>query len=145
MVRIAVAISALGMAAALAAQNAVGFEFSPVPRWSKEPETEELCKAIIAECPAFKSGDIDASMGLDELYDARGFIAGVRVTRSTGCKPLDESIILGRKEFRQRFEEGGKPSLDDYRLELRPGTDPAAARIVRHTDNLQIGMGCATD
>ncbi|HEV2567274.1 hypothetical protein [Sphingomonas sp.] len=145
MIRIAVAVAALGMAAALAAQNAAEFEFSPVPRWSKEPENGELCKAVMAECPAFRSGDIEANMAFDELHDVRGYLIGIRMTRSTGCKPLDESVMLGRKEFRQRFESKDTPSLDDVTVELRDGIDPAGVRIVQRVDNMQIGMGCAAD
>lgn len=142
--RTAVGLAVLGMTATIGAQNVTEFEFSPAPRWSKEPETEELCKAIIAECPALRTGDIDASMAFDEVHDVRGYLVGIRLTRSTGCKPLDESVMLGRVEFRRRFETD-RPSLNDMSVELRPGVDPAGVRIVRRVENMQIGMGCPTD
>lgn len=102
-----------------------------------------LCEAIRAECSRqFPDGSIDATMAFDELHDVTGRLTGLRMVRSTGCKPLDEATLIGRKEFRQRFEADGAPTLDDITVELRPGVDAAAVRIVRRVDNMQIGMGC---
>jgi hypothetical protein len=130
-------------ASALAAQSAGLFEFSPTPRWAKESENAELCAAIRAECPAMAAkGSIDASMAIDELHDVKGKLAGIRLTRSSGCKPLDEAMMVRRKEFHQGFEERGTPTLSDVTAELKPGTDPASVRLVRRVDNFQIGMGC---
>ena len=140
MIRIAIAAAALGLVTGSVPEG--DFTISPTPRWTTEPENEDLCKAIMAECPALRSGDIEASMAFDELHDVRGYLVGIRMTRSTGCKPLDEGTMLGRKEFRRRFEDD-RPTLDDVTVELRPGVDPKAVRVVRRVDNMQIGMGCS--
>ena len=134
---------ALGLSAGLAAQSAGLFEFSPVPRWQTEPESEPLCEAIRAECPSMAAkGSIDATMAFDEVHDVNGKLAGLRLVTSTGCKPLDEAMLVGRKEFRQRFEADGAPTYDDFKVELKAGINPADVRIVRRVDNFQIGMGC---
>lgn len=119
------------------------YDITPAPRWDKDPENGPLCAAIRAECAGqFPDGNIDATMAFDELHDTGGRLSGMRLVRSTGCKPLDEAMLLGRKEFRQRFEADGSPTLDDITVEVKPGIDPAAVRIVRRVDNLQIGIGC---
>jgi len=119
------------------------FTFSPTPRWAEEPETDALCTAIRAECRAIKDvTDINAEFGYEELYDAHLQLVGVRMTKSTGCKPLDESELLGRRHFRMAFHHAGAPDLDgDLRVDVRAGTDPAAVTIVK-ASSTQISLGC---
>jgi len=119
-----------------------GFSFTPQPRWSEEPETGELCAAVAKECPgAIKKGSIDADVGFDELYDARGMLVGMRLTKSTGCKPLDEYSLVSHREFRMAFHRDDAPDLDDIHAELAPGADPAAVRIVK-ADGTSLSIGC---
>ncbi|MBU6267761.1 MAG: hypothetical protein KGN34_09490 [Sphingomonadales bacterium] len=128
------------------AADAPPFEFSPVPRWhvapDAEPETSEVCAAIRAECPGIKDvTDIQRDFGYDLLYDADGMLAGVRATKSTGCKPLDESMVLGERAFVMKFHSDGKPDLDDIHAELAPGTPRGAVRIVK-SKSTQLNLGC---
>lgn len=119
------------------------FFFSPVPRWQAEPETEDVCAAIRAECPSMKtSSDINADFGFDELYDASGSLVGLRMTRSTGCAPLDESTLLGQRAFKLAFHKPGVPDLDNTRMELAKGVNPDDARIVK-SSGTNLGLGCA--
>lgn len=119
------------------------FFFSPVPRWQEEPETGDLCAAIRTECPSVKtSSDINADFGYDELYDASGNLVGLRMTKSTGCKPLDESTLLGQRHFKLAFHKPGVPDLDRTRLELANGVNPDDVRIVKSSET-NLGLGCA--
>ena len=140
----------LGLAAAAALLAAAGsglaadggFSFTPQPRWSEEPETGDLCAAVAKECPgAIKEGSIDADVGFDELYDTRGMLVGMRLTRSTGCKPLDEYSLVSHREFRMAFHKDDAPDLDDIHAEVAHGTDPAAVRIVK-ADGTSLSIGC---
>ena len=137
----------LGLCAMLAmagsaAAAAPDFLFSPVPRWSEPPETEEVCAAIEKECPAlWATESIEAEFGYEELYDPKGMLAGVRMTRSTGCKPLDESLLLGQRRFRLAFHADDKPDLDDIHAELGPGVNPDQVRIVKASQT-SVSMGC---
>ncbi len=119
------------------------FAFTPIPRWSEEPETENLCAAIRAECGNIKDvTNIDTEFGYDEIYDANLQLVGVRMTKSTGCKPLDESELLSRRHFRLMFHALGKPDLDgDLRVEMQPGTNASAIRVVK-ASSTQISLGC---
>jgi hypothetical protein len=138
-----------GIVAATAALAAGGerasgpqFLFNPEPRWREEPETSTVCAAVRAECPAFQGkSEIEADVGFDELYDASGTLVGLRLTRSTGCKPLDESALLGHRHFRLAFHHDGKPDLDDIHAELGPGVNPDAVRIVKR-DGTSLSLGC---
>jgi len=138
---IAAAVAGLAGAAALA-QNAAPFFYDPQPRWTERPETEEVCAAIVKECPGLlKDGEIETEWGYAELYDADGFLVGVRSVKSTGCKPLDEHLLLGQRHFRSAFSKPGVPDLDDIKAELAPGTSKDAVRIVKRGET-QVGMGC---
>lgn len=136
----AVALTVLG--AAVAAEGARPFLFDPVPRWAEEPETEVVCVAIAAECPGLlKDGELDTNWSYAELFDADGVLAGVRSVRSTGCKPLDEHLLLGQRSFRTTFSKPGKPDLDEITAELAPGTPKDSIRIVRRGET-HVSFGC---
>ena len=118
------------------------FLFTPTPRWREEPETDTLCAAIHKECPALAGKtDINADIGFDEIYDASGNLVGLRLTKSTGCKPLDESSLLGHRHFRLAFHSDGKPDLDDIHAEVAAGVNPDAVRIVKR-DGTSLSLGC---
>jgi hypothetical protein len=130
------------LAAGSAAVAGGSLTYSPTPRWQEEPETEAVCAAIEKECPAlWAKGEIEADVAYDELYDVKGELAGVRVTKGTGCAPLDESLAMGHAKFRLAFHEEGKPDLDETRVELRPGIDPDGVRIVK-SSGTSLSMGC---
>jgi len=133
----------LAATAAYAQTSPAPFRFTPIPRWADEPETDKLCAAIRAECHSIKDvTDINAEFGYEELYDAHLQLVGVRMTKSTGCQPLDESELLGRRHFRLAFHHDGAPDIDgDLRIETRPGTDPAAVTVVK-ASSTQISLGC---
>jgi hypothetical protein len=137
-VKLLLALAGMGAVAAAAP----GFYFDPVPRWADEPETEDVCKAIVAECAAqMKDGSLEAEFVYDDLYDADGKLAGVRMVRSTGCKPYDESLLLGERHFRTMFSEPGKPDLDDVHLELANGVPRESVRIVKR-GSTSASIGC---
>ena len=133
-----VAAAAVGASA----QAPHAFVFDPQPRWAEDPETEEVCKAIAAECSAkFPDGEIETSWGYAELYDADGYLVGLRTTTSTGCKPLDEHMLLSHRHFRTTFSEAGKPDLDDIVVELKAGTPKDSVRLVKRGET-QLSLGC---
>jgi hypothetical protein len=139
-----IALLALGVAGlvGVAARGARPFTYEPQPRWAEDPESEEVCKAIMAECSrVMKDGEIEASWGYAELYDADGYLVGIRTTASTGCKPLDEHMALSHRHFRSVFAKEGQPDLDDIRVELKPGTPKDAVRLIK-TSETQVSMGC---
>jgi len=118
------------------------FQFTPVPRWQEEPETSDLCTAIRKECPTLAGkSDIDVDIGLDELYDASGKLVGMRLTKSSGCAPIDESTLLGQRHFKLAFHHEGKPDLDDIHAELAPGVSPDSVRIVKR-GGTSLNLGC---
>jgi hypothetical protein len=129
------------VAAVVVAQTG-GFSFEPQPRWAEEPETEIVCAAIVAECSAqLKDGEIAAEWGYAELYDADGKLAGLRTVHSTGCKPLDEHMLLGQRRFRTTFSKPGEPDLADIAVEVAPGTRRDAVRLVKQSST-QVSIGC---
>ena len=135
----------LAGSAAIAAESAP-FQFTPVPRWqmdpNEEPETGQVCAAVKAECPGIRDvSAIKADFGFDALYDIDGMLAGMRVTRSTGCKPLDEYLLLSQRKFIMAFHTEGKPDIDNVHLELAPGTPRDVVRIVK-ADGTSLDMGC---
>lgn len=144
-------LTVLGTASLAAVAAAAGeeapFQFSPVPRWSsgptEEPETSQVCAAVRQECPGIKDvTDIQADFGYDALYDADGQLVGMRVTKSTGCKPLDEYLLLSQRKFRMVFHKPGQSDIDGgLRAELAPGTAKGAVRIVK-PDGTSLSMGC---
>jgi hypothetical protein len=132
------AAAALGVAAPQAT-----FEYSPQPRWAEDPETEVVCDVIRAECPGIlKDGEIDTDWSYAELYDADGMLVGLRSLASTGCKPLDEHLLLGQRHFRTVFTQAGKPDLDDIKVELKPGTPKDAVRLVK-SGSTRVAIGCS--
>ena len=124
-----------------------GFFYSPVPRWEYDPNrdldfAEKVCPEIRRECPGLDASDINVNVAYDELYYANGRLAGVRMTKGSGCRPLDEAIVLGDREFRARFERDGMIG-DDVKLELGEGVDKAKVRIVKEVANHSFGGGCS--
>ena len=136
---LAAALLALGAAAAAPAPD---FAFDPKPRWAEEPETEVVCAAIRAECAGFlKDGGVEAEWGYAEIYDADGRLVGLRSARSTGCRPLDEHLLLGQRRFRGAFSKPGTPDLEGVAAELAPGTPKNAVRLVK-SGSTTVSMGC---
>ena len=137
----AIAAGILALAGGAAAQGPA-FHYSPKPRWADDPETEVVCAAVRAECPAkLKDGSIDAEWTYAEYYDADGMLVGVHSLQSTGCKPLDEHLLLSHRHFRTMFSEDGKPDLDGVKVELAPGTPKSAVRLVKQ-GRTQVSFGC---
>lgn len=138
-----VGVAALaGLAAFASAQPSRPFDYDPVPRWAEDPETEEICKAVAAECGArFPKGEIEASWGYAELYDADGYLVGLKTLASTGCKPLDEHLLLSHRRFRGAFAGDGEPELEGIAVELKPGTPMETVRLVKKGET-QVGIGC---
>ena len=133
-----------GMVAGLCAAAALAgpFEFTPVPRWAEDPETGEKCAAVRAECPALAALEsIEVEVGYDELYDADGMLVGLRLTRSTGCKPIDEALLLSQRRFKSMFSKPGEPDLDATRVEMRNGGNRDDVRIVK-SGGTQLSLGC---
>jgi hypothetical protein len=140
-VRGVIIAAAVSLAGGAAAQPS-GFAYDPAPRWADDPDTEVVCAAIRAECSGLlKKGEIDAEWGYAEVYDADGMLVGMRSLESTGCKPLDEHLLLDHRHFATVFTQPGKPDLDDVAVELAPGTPTGSVRLVkRGTTN--VTMGC---
>lgn len=125
-----------------AAAQPSSFAYDPQPRWSEDPDTEVVCAAIKAECPAIlKDGEVETEWSYAELYDPDGMLVGLRSTASTGCKPLDEHLLLGQRHFRTVFTAEGKPDLDDIKVELAPGTPKSSVRLMK-TGSTQVSIGC---
>jgi hypothetical protein len=133
---------AIGLLALTAASAAPEFAFDPRPRWAEDPDTEVVCEAIRKECSGIlKDGEIDTDWSYAELYDADGMLVGVRSLGSTGCKPLDEHLLLGQRHFVQVFTKAGQPDLDAITVELAPGTAKDAVRLVKK-GTTSVSMGC---
>ena len=125
-----------------AAAQPSAFSYDPAPRWADDPETEVVCAAMRAECSGIlKNGEVDAEWRYAELYDANGMLVGLKSLGSTGCKPLDEHLLLSHRHFRSMFSEPGKPDLEDIRVELKPGTPKDSVRLVKE-GSTQVSMGC---
>ena len=140
--------SSLAGAAAYEWEGA-GFFYSPVPRWAYDPKQdldfgEKVCPEIRRECPGLDASDINVEVAYDELYYANGRLAGVRMTKGSGCRPLDEAIVLGNREFRGKFERDGMVT-DDVKLELGDGVDKAKVRIVKEVASSTFAAGCLPD
>jgi hypothetical protein len=141
----AIVVGASITAGALAA-DPPPFTFSPEPRWksgpNEEPETDEVCAAIKRECPGIKDvSNINADFGFDALYDVDGNLAGMRMTKSTGCTPLDESLLLSQRKFILAFHKDGQQDLDNIHAEVAPGVDRGSVRIVKK-DGTSVSLGC---
>ncbi|WP_353228824.1 hypothetical protein [Novosphingobium sp.] len=140
-------ITILTASTALAADQAPPFMFSPVPRWQvpadQEPETSDVCAAVRKECPGIKDlENIKAEFGYDQIYDIDGQLVGLRLTKSTGCRPLDESMLISERKFKNAFHTPGQSDLDGgLHAELTPGTARDAVHIVKH-DSTEMNLGC---
>ena len=142
-VRIVALVVASAALAAMTADRPATFSYDPQPRWPEEPETEELCKAMRSECPAqLKDGQIDAEWGYAELYNADGYLVGLRSLKSTGCKPLDEDMLVSHRHFVTVFSEEGSPDLDGIKVEVAAGTNPDSVRLVKSSAT-QVSIGCS--
>ena len=141
--RIAAALVAAGLVAAgAAAQRPAGFAFDPQPRWAEEQETEAVCAVVEKECAGqLKDGSIEANWGYAELYDPGGYLVGLRSTKSTGCKPLDEHMLLGHRHFVTVFSKDGAPDLDSFTVETVPGTSRDGVRLVKKGET-SVSFGC---
>lgn len=140
--RSAIAVLSAAALMAMTADRPAGFSFDPQPRWQEDPETEQVCEAMVKECAGqLKDGQIDTEWGYAELYNADGYLVGLRSVKSTGCKPLDEHLLLSHRHFVTVFSENGAPDLDDLRVELAPGTDPDSVRLVK-ASTTQVSIGC---
>lgn len=128
--------------AAMGVARPEGFSFDPKPRWAGEPETEQVCEAMASECPGqLNDGEIDAHWGYAELYDADGYLVGLRSLKSTGCRPLDEHMLLSHRQFRTAFSKDGQPDLDDMRIEVAAGSSHDGVRLVK-TGETSVSIGC---
>jgi hypothetical protein len=133
--------AAVSLAGAAAAQPSA-FDYNPKPRWAADPDTEVVCAAIRAECSGMlKQGELNAEWGYAEIYDADGMLVGMRSLQSTGCKPLDEHLLLDHRHFATAFSEPGKPDLDEVTLELAPGTPKGSVHVVKR-GTTSVSMGC---
>ena len=142
--RIAALIAASMALAGMTADRPATFNYDPQPRWQEEPETEELCRAMESECSGqLKDGQIDAEWSYAEYYNADGYLVGLRSLKSTGCKPLDENMLLSHRHFVTVFSKDGAPDLDDMTVELAAGTNPDSVRVVKRSQT-QVSIGCAS-
>ncbi len=140
--RLAAAIAASIALAGMSADRPATFSFDPQPRWQDDPETEEVCRAIQSDCAGqLKDGQIDSEWGYAEIYNADGYLVGLRSLKSTGCKPLDEHLLLEHRHFVTMFTDGGGPDLDAITVELAPGTNPDSIRLVKR-GLTQVSIGC---
>jgi hypothetical protein len=139
-----VTVVALGavVLTATAAKRPMEFTYEPQPRWQVEPVTEEVCRAIAAGCPGrVKDGAVQASWNYAEIYNADGYMIGLRSLKSTGCRPLDEHMMLTHRAFRQAFSKSDEPDLKGISVETDFPASRDSVRIVK-TDDTQISIGC---
>src|SRR5207302_10799046 len=107
-----------------------------------DTDTDVVCAAIRTECPGeLKKDELNADWSYAEIYDADGMLVGLRSLQSTGCKPLDEHLLLSHRHFATAFSETGKPDLDSISVELAPGTAKAAVHLVKQ-GTTQVSFGC---
>lgn len=133
---------ALAVAAAAVAQRPSAFAFDPLPRWAEDPETEAVCEAMAKECAGLlREGGMEASWGYAEIYNADGYLVGLRSLKSTGCKPLDEHMLLGHRHFVTVFSKDGAPDLDSFTVETVPGTSRDGVRLVKKGET-SVSFGC---
>ena len=118
------------------------FQFDPVPRWAEDPETETVCEAVRKECAAMlKDGAIEADWDYVDVYDADGMLVGVRSRKSTGCRPLDEHLLLSQRHFVRQFSKTGQPDLDAISAEVAPGTAKGAVKLLKK-GTTSVSFGC---
>ena len=127
---------------ALTGAAASDFAYDPKPRWAEDPDTDVVCDAVKAECPAtLKNDELDVQWSYAEIYDVDGMLVGLKSLQSTGCKPLDEHLLLSHRHFAKAFNEPGKPDLDNISAELAPGTPKDAVRLIKRGAT-QVSFGC---
>lgn len=140
--RLLAALVAAFALAAMTADRPSGFSFDPSPRWQEDPETEQLCVAMESECAGqMTDGQIDTNWAYAELYNADGYLVGLRSLRSTGCKPLDERMLLSQRHFVTVFSRDGAPDLDNMLIETAAGMDREGVRLVKKGET-QVSIGC---
>jgi hypothetical protein len=140
--KLAALLVAAAALTAMAAGRPAQFSYDPQPRWQEDPETEEVCRAMESDCPgSLKEGSIDASWGYAELYNADGYLVGLRSVKSTGCKPLDEHMLLSHRHFVTVFSKDGAPDLDNITVEVAAGADRDSVRLVK-VGETQVSFGC---
>lgn len=132
-----------GLMVLTGAGAATEFAYDPKPRWSEDPDTDVVCEAIRAECPGkLKNDELGVEWTYAEVYNADGMLVGLRSLQSTGCKPLDEHLLLSHRHFATVFSQPGKPELDQISAELAPGTPKDAVRLVKR-GTTQVSFGCS--
>lgn len=135
-------IAALVALAGGAAAQPSSFTYDPKPRWAEDPDTEVVCEAVRAECAGqLKDGAIDVDWSYAALYDADGMLVGLRSLKSTGCKALDEHLVLDHRHFLTVFTKPGEPDLDGITVELAPGAPKDSVRLVKR-DTMSVSFGC---
>lgn len=124
------------------AAAAPDFSYQPQPRWTEDPDTDVVCDAIRAECPGrLESNEINVEWSYAEIFDADGMLVGLRSLQTTGCKPLDEHLLISHRHFATAFSGPGKPDLDTVTAELAPGTPKDSVRLVKR-GTTQVSFGC---
>ena len=140
--RVAGAIASAAALTAMTADRPAGFSFDPQPRWSEEAETEQVCEAMASECAGLlRDGSIETDWAYAELYDADGYLVGLRSLKSTGCKPLDEHMLQSQRRFRLAFSEPGQSDLEGIAIETAAGLDRNGVRLVK-TGETSVSFGC---
>ena len=125
-------IAAVAMLAGGAAAQPASFSYDPKPRWVEDPKTDVVCAAVRAECKALlKDGSIETDWTYAAVYDGDGMLVGLRSLKSTGCKPLDEHLLLDHRHFLTVFTKPGQPDLDEVTLEFATGTSRDSVRMVK--------------
>jgi hypothetical protein len=136
----AILVSCLGvlLSASAAGDEATrSFSYSPAPRWDGEPESDLVCKAVKKECPiVWKKKQEEFQIGYELLYDVSGTVSGMRITRSSDCKPVDEYYQMFKRSM--LFS----PKLEDIRVELAEGVKPQDIRIIK-SDSTNFSFNCA--
>jgi len=118
------------------------FSYDPKPRWAEDPDTDVVCAAVRAECAGvLKDGEIQADWPYAAIYDADGMLVGLRSLKSTGCKPLDEHLLLDHRHFLTLFTKPGQPDLDEITAEVAPGTPKSAVHLVKR-NSISVSFGC---
>jgi hypothetical protein len=131
-----------GLLALTGAAASTDFAYEPKPRWAEDPDTDVVCAAVRAECPGvLKDGEIETEWRYAELYNADGMLVGLKSLQSSGCKALDEHLLLSHRHFATMFSAAGKPDLDNITVELASGTPKDAVRLVKR-GSTQLSIGC---
>jgi hypothetical protein len=137
----AIIAGALMLAGGAAAHTST-FDYDPRPRWAEDPDTRVVCEAVRAECQGvLKDGEIDVDWEYAALYDADGMLVGLHSLKSSGCKPLDEHLVLDHRHFLTVFTKPGQPDLDGITAVLAPGIPKDAVRLIKR-DSMSVSFGC---